>query len=285
MDNKLINSEEVAQFIADGYLKYESIIPKSLCNEIISQVKDNFYTKYDKVGTKFKDIWNETLLGKVYKNNKVEKIIESLIGKDPKYDHHYIHIKQNHTQEIPNLHQDGDQDKRNNQFDLLILFFPQKVTLNMGGTLIIPSSHFRKISGNSIKRYQNIVGQEKITCEAGTVYLMHHNLWHAGRSNNSNNDRILIKLRLNPSNNQKLSWDYKNTNLTKIISILSKSYSWHGDQQRQEIINRIKLWRYLYNDYESEFDKELLWGIELNDYQKVIYQDSVRSIDKTDTSL
>ena len=42
MDNNLINSEEVAQFIADGYLKYESIIPKSLCIQIISQIEDNF---------------------------------------------------------------------------------------------------------------------------------------------------------------------------------------------------------------------------------------------------
>ena len=80
------------------------------------------------------------------------------------------------------------------QFDLLVLFFPHDITSNMGGTLIVPSSHYRKVNGNSIKRYQHVVGEKQITCKAGTIMFLHHNLWHSGRSNNSNNERILFKL-------------------------------------------------------------------------------------------
>ena len=93
----------------------------------------------------------------------------------------------------------------------------------------------------------------------------------------------MIKFRLNPSDNQKLNWDYKNTNLQNVMNILSKNYVWHGDQQRIENINRIKLWRYLYDDNTSELENKLLWGTNMNDIKKVIYQDSVRSLDKNDS--
>mgnify|MGYP001326622671 CR=1 FL=1 len=283
MDSGLLKSEEIANFITDGYLRYDSIIPKDLCDEIITQIDDGYYSNYNNVGEMFKVIYSNASLGKIFKIGKVENIIESLLGKTARYDHHYIHRKYKFTNELPNLHQDGEIDKRNYQFDLLILFFPHDVSLNMGGTLIIPSSHFRKVSGNIIKRYHNIINQEIITCKAGTLYFVHHNLWHAARSNLSNKDRIMIKFRLNPSDNQKLNWDYKNTNLQNVMNILSKNYVWHGDQQRIENINRIKLWRYLYDDNTSELENKLLWGTNMNDIKKVIYQDSVRSLDKNDS--
>ena len=281
--NYKLKSVDVANFITDGFLFYENIVSSNLCKKVISEIKEGLFNEYQKVGTKFYDKhWNGLAIGEVFNLKIVRNVIESLLGKDPVYDHHYVHIKGKKTKDKENLHQDGDEDKRKYQFDLLVLFFPHDITSNMGGTLIVPSSHYRKVNGNSIKRYQHVVGEKQITCKAGTIMFLHHNLWHSGRSNNSNNERILFKLRLNPSGDQKKCWNSKNTDMNEIISIISKDYFWHGDQKRQEIINRIKLWRYLYDDNTSDFEKKHLWGTKLSNINKVIYQDSVRSVDKND---
>ena len=279
----MLESKDIAKFITDGYLCYEGIVPKKICKKVIYEIENGYFNEYEQVGKDFyKNHWKDKAIGEVYRIKKIKSTIESLLGYNPTYDHHYIHIKEKKTKDNENLHQDGDEDKRKFQFDLLILFFPHEITHNMGGTLIIPSSHYRKVNGNSIKRYQHIIGEKQITCKAGTIYFMHHNLWHSGRSNHSNKKRILFKLRLNPSGDQKRNWNTDQTYMDEVIKIISKDFDWHGDQKRQEIINRVKLWRYLYDDSTSDFEKQDLWGTKLSNINKVIYQDSVRSIDKID---
>ena len=42
---------------------------------------------------------------------------------------------------------------------------------------------------------------------AGSVLVFHHGLWHSGRGNVSGPDRLMYKLRLNPSVSQVRLWD------------------------------------------------------------------------------
>ena len=98
-------------------------------------------------------------------------------------------------------------DARDAAFDIQIMFFPQDVTREMGGTLVIPGSHTRKAGETSIARYQNLAGQVRLTGPAGTVLILHHNLWHAGRRNASGSPRAMYKIRLNPAGPQTGHWD------------------------------------------------------------------------------
>jgi hypothetical protein len=120
------------------------------------------------------------------------------------------------------------------------------------GTLFVPGSHFRRVHESSIKRYQNIVGQVQCVCKAGTIVVWHHNLWHSGRSNHTQADRFMFKLRLNPTVRQQLLWNTDDLHDESIPKIIGKSHKWQGMNTRVEEMNRIRLWRSLTN--QSNFD-------------------------------
>ena len=130
---------------------------------------------------------------------------------------------------------------------------------------MVPGSHFRRVSHMDVARYQNIVGQERVVCPAGSLVFLHHALWHAGRRNDSDRRRVMYKLRLNPTvrqlrlwNTDDLSGEYsshkaiftRDTNAVEDIQTSpSRQEPWFEDAGgRLEIVNRVKLWRFLTGD-------------------------------------
>ena len=146
------------------------------------------------------------------------------------------------------------------------MYFPQKTTREMGGTYFLPGSHLRKVNEASISRYQNIVGTKHAVCEAGTIFAMHMGIWHGGGFNASGEQRLMYKIRLNPTVRQRRLWN--TDDLTEetgapqpifspahpydeddVQTILCQSEPWYEiDTARLEYLNRIRLWRFLLGD-------------------------------------
>jgi hypothetical protein len=76
---------------------------------------------------------------------------------EPFYDHHAVHVVGPGTP-AGNLHADVVIDTRA-AFDVNPTYYPQRVLLTGGPTLVVPGSHFRQINGVDIARYQNLAGQ------------------------------------------------------------------------------------------------------------------------------
>ena len=133
-------------------------------------------------------------------------IIYSLVGPDPLFDHQYVHVREPHEDAAQHLHGDSTIDLRMH-FDMQLMYFPHDVPLEMGGTLLVPGSHFRRINEIDIARYQNIVGQIPMVCQAGTILVLHHGIWHCGRQNKSDQRRYMFKVRLNPTVRQLRLWN------------------------------------------------------------------------------
>jgi hypothetical protein len=149
------------------------------------------------------------------------------------------------------------------------MYFPHDVPLEMGGTLLVPGSHFRRINESDIARYQNFIGQIPMVCKAGSILVLHHGIWHCGRQNKTDQIRYMYKIRLNPVVRQLRLWNTDDlTEETKqhqtifggsdrsrddVQSILGKGEPWfEAGTGRLEIVNRIKLWRFLTGD--DQFD-------------------------------
>ena len=128
-------------------------------------------------------------------------------GPEPTVDHHFVHIRKAHEGEAQNLHADAIIDVRPDAFDVQLMYYPQEVTLEMGGTLSVPGSHLRRINETDTGRYQNLRGQTRLTCPAGTVVFLHHGIWHGGRRNDSDIDRYMFKIRFNPTVRQVRLWN------------------------------------------------------------------------------
>ena len=136
-------------------------------------------------------------------------------------------------------------DTRTDAFDVQLMYFPEAVGRFDGGTLLVPGSHFRRISCTDVTRHHNFLGQKAMACKAGTVLVVHMGIWHCAQPNHTEQMRYMFKLRLNPTVRQLLLWNTDDLDDPQIPGILSRNHGWYGNDDRLEYINRIKFWRFL----------------------------------------
>ena len=265
-EQQLLNSRQVAEFVARGFLRFDQVVPEDI-NQAVMQAIDAGSIHSYASGTPFSQCYPEpSPIGRMLRLPEIQGIIYSLIGPDPTFDHHAFHRRMPREGKAQGMHGDSIIDTRLH-FDIQIMYFPHDVPLEMGGTLLVPGSHFRRINEMDIARYQNFVGQVPMVCKAGSILVLHHGIWHCGRQNQTDTIRYMYKIRLNPRvrqlrlwNTQDLDDDYgqpqpifAGEQRDDIQAILAKPEPWFEDGDgRLEIVNRVRLWRFLTGD--TNFD-------------------------------
>jgi len=264
----LLNSKQVASFVARGFLRFDELVAPELNAAVMAEI-DAGSIKAAAAGTPLSECYPApSAIGRMLNLPEIQGVIQSLVGPDPLFDHHAVHVRQANEGAAQGMHGDSIIDTRMH-FDIQLMYFPHDVPLDMGGTLIVPGSQYRRINEMDIARYQNFLGQIPMVCKAGTILVLHHGIWHCGRQNKSNTKRYMYKIRLNPRVRQLRLWNTddletenakhkpiftRETNAVEDIqTILSRGEPWFEDAgARLEIVNRIKMWRFLTGD--NNFD-------------------------------
>ena len=107
------------------------------------------------------------------------------------------------------MHQDSyenDQNVRHHRTRWTMAFYyPQDVSLDMGPTAILPATQYYNSSKQAYEREeQSLCGQ------AGTVTIVHYDLWHRAMPNASDRDRFMVKfLFTRMGEPQTPSWDHR----------------------------------------------------------------------------
>ena len=267
-ERQLLSTRQMASFVARGFLRFDRVTPEGLTADFLRDSEAGAAPPKPG-GTPLSSCYApESPTARLLALPVVRGAIESLIGPDSIFDHHFYHVRDGHDARSQDLHQDSTIDPRLT-FDIQLLYFPQAVTREMGGTRFLPGSHLRLVHESSIARYQNVVGQEHVVCDAGTLFIFHHGLWHGAGRNTSGKRRVMFKLRLNPSVRQCRLWDTSDLDErvlehkplfvpgaydpNDIQDILCTSERWFEDDTRRlEFINRIQLWRHLLGDPEAD---------------------------------
>lgn len=294
----LLNSLDMAGFVADGYLRLDEVVPPAINEQFLADIGHVDETDIPGMREYYRDIMNasaipvvkagtplwqaypaDNAVAKLLRLPRVKGAIESLVGKEPKFDHHFLHITfperfyeavgQQATAQ--HTHQDSTIDPRQ-AFDVQIMYFPHDVTVEMGGTRFVPGSHLRIVNSASIGRYQNIRGQQHMVCKAGTLLFMHMGIWHGGGMNRSDRLRYMFKIRMCPTERQCRLWDCRdlpNEHARQraifwtdpadagdtFQNRLMKPQPWYeADVARLELMNRIRMWRYLLGDDSADVD-------------------------------
>ena len=269
LDKKhLLNSKQMASFVARGFLRFDELVPPAINDAVMAEI-DAGSIKAAPAGTPLSQCYPEpSALGHMLRMPEIQGIIQSLVGLDPLFDHHAIHVRQANEGQAQGMHGDSIIDTRMH-FDVQLMYFPHDVPLEMGGTLVVPGSQYRRINEMDIARYQNFLGQIPMVCKAGSVLALHHGIWHCGRQNKTSQKRYMYKIRLNPRVRQMRLWNTddlsadlgkhkpiftRETNAVEDIqTILGKQEPWYEDAAgRLEIVNRVKMWRFLTGD--NNFD-------------------------------
>ena len=273
----------MATFASRGFVRLDAVVPAPLNAQFLEELERTFGLREVNgdstvpavpAGTEIDRAFGPAqTLGQIMRLPHVKGAIESLVGPNSLLDHHFIHVlppasvieASGRVANAQHLHQDSTIDVRK-AFDVQLFYYPQEITEDMGGTRYLPGSHLRIVNEAAIARYQNVRGQQHVVCPAGTVFLMHHGIWHGGSINRSDQTRYLYKLRLNPTVPQVRLWD--TSDLTEedkahrpifyvrerqdpdsVQSVLTKGEPWFEmDTGRIEFINRIHFWRRLLGD-------------------------------------
>jgi hypothetical protein len=296
----LLTSPQVATFVARGFLRFDAVVPADINDQFMAEAGavaepregDRIAKVYGKTlaasripevpaGTKLADAYAPgSAIARLLDLPLVKGALKSLLGDAPVFDHHFLHVTfpprfhaaAAHENVSQHTHQDSTVDPRPQAFDVQVMYYPHKVTRPMGGTRFIPGTHLRKVSEVALGRYQNIVGQQHMVCEAGTLLFLHHGIWHGGGVNLSEDTRFMFKIRMHASGKQTHQWDLSDQAprnaqrpifFTKsapepgtVETILTTPEPWfEQDTGRLEYVNRIKLWRYLTEDptYDADY--------------------------------
>ena len=242
--SNLLNSKQMANFVTDGCLRFDELVPEEL-NEAAHAEMEAGSISTKGGGTVLREAWSEnSAVGEVFSLPEIRGIIDSLVGPKPLYDHHAVHVVQPNRKSGQIWHADAIIDLRLH-FDVQFFYFCHDTPREMGGTMILPGSHYRRVCETDVARYQNFLGQLPIVCKAGTVVVVHHGIWHCGQPNLTDQTRYMFKLRLNPTVRQLRLWDTLDMDDPSIPEILSRNHEWYGNEVRLEIVNRIKFWRFL----------------------------------------
>lgn len=258
---ELLSSVEVARFVAQGALVFEGLVPERINAEAVEMLEAGAAPV--RYGSPITEAFpNGTLGRQLIELPRVAGALRSLLGPGPQVDHHAVHVREPHGGFAQALHADAIIDARKDAFDVQLMYYPREVTLDMGGTLSVPGTHLRQINESDIGRYQNLRGQTRLVCPAGTVVLLHHGIWHGGRRNDSDIPRYMYKIRFNPRVKQQLWWDTSDLHDPQVSAELNARQPWMEQASgRLEIHNRALLWRELTAD--PNFDVEF-WITRVN---------------------
>jgi len=131
-------------------------------------------------------------LAEVVSHPGVQGVLQSLLGTN-----HELHPRRYFYNNLPGSQSQGwhvDAATPDHMLRSLILFYyPHDVDLEMGPTILVPGTHFRNAPMDRMTSYANIRGQKNFVGQAGTMAVLHPDLWHARSLNRSSTPRYMIK--------------------------------------------------------------------------------------------
>jgi hypothetical protein len=284
-DHKLTTAE-MAHFVADGFLRFDALIPDEINQHIIAELEPLEANKIMQIIGQPADAGGPprpasltplsqcypapSLLGAMLNLPEVQGIIESLVGPDPLFDHDFVHRLPAGSGYHQHLHVDAVVDSVDPTFDIQLFYFPHDVAPGAGGTRFVPATHLRRTRAEGVSRYQHLLGEQQFSGVAGTLMVFHHGLWHAGQPNPSDVDRWMYKIRLNPRVSQVKRWnlddfDHIHNDASdhtfalmrhdSVAQVFRTMQPWQlGHESRYEQMQRARLWRYLSNDPDFDVD-------------------------------
>jgi hypothetical protein len=187
-------------------------------------------------------------LHQVWNHPKVRGTLISLLGADYRMNsHRHCHVS---PPGMPSQswHQDGVNKRHHQVRTLLGFYYPQEVTADLGPTAVLPGTHFRNAPTDQMATYANFREQVLLTVPAGTVAIIHYDIWHAGTRNEGNRTRYGCKFLFDRTSEPSApSWNHDPEQLSRLLRRLSfdKSCTMSQSDNYKERLLRREMWDHL----------------------------------------
>ena len=202
----LLTDSQVQAYLTNGYITVQTAHSPAVHQNIHRQIETLFATE----GNPGNDILPKVPdLYQILRDPAVDGALQSLLG--PSYlIHPHRHCHHNPCgSKGQGMHQDSyenDQNVRHHRTRWTMAFYyPQDVSLDMGPTAILPATQYYNSSEQAYER------EELPLCgRAGTVTIVHYDLWHRAMPNASDRDRFMVKFLFTRMGEPRApSWDHR----------------------------------------------------------------------------
>lgn len=210
----MLSASQLEEWAQQGYIEIQTNLPTTLHNQIVGDA-DRVYLE---AGVGQSQAFNSSpignniysvvpLLEQVFRCPAVDGAVRSILGDG--YINH-PHRRPHHNDpgsRTQTLHRDsyfGFEFHRSHMpWWLMAMYYPQDVSADMAPTSVCPGTHFYAANGRFDERHLDAAVKDKqlaswnshdkhITCSAGTVVLIHNDLWHRGTANTCNKRRWMF---------------------------------------------------------------------------------------------
>ena len=260
-ETRLLSARQMAQFVIDGFLEFDDIIPQ----ELVDAVYADELKAVDEFGLKKQFAWHITdnphgfyefseAVREVHNLPAVKAVLQSLLGPRHQANHSALHATPPLRKEAQNWHVDAGGRRQVRlpkidpySFDILTAFFAHDTPDEMGPTLILPGSHMRSVLGPDLGRYKNIEGQRRLSGKAGRIVFFHEAMWHCAQPNATEQWRFMFKIRYNPQVAQRGQFDTEGWDSPEIRRFFRVNKSTHNLSGEADAVAwaRADWWRYL----------------------------------------
>ena len=186
---KLLTDSQMQEFIVNGFVSVKADFSPAFHESVRTQAEAIFSTE----GNPGNDILPKIPeLADLSSHPAVTGALTSVLG--PGYamhPHRHCHLTPP-KQPAQRHHQDSYEDDQNVRHHrtrwAMAFYYPQDVTEQMGPTSVLPASQYYT------SRKQAERKDEALLCgDAGTVTIVHYDLWHRATTNHSERNRFMIK--------------------------------------------------------------------------------------------
>lgn len=186
---KLLNDSQMQQFIVNGFVTVKAGFPRPFHESVRVQAEEIFSTR----GNPGNDILPAIPeIYDVFSHPAVTGALTSILG--PGYamhPHRHCHLTPP-QQSAQRHHQDSYEADRNVRHHrtrwAMAFYYPQDVNVEMGPTSVLPASQYYTSRSQAERK------DEELLCgEAGTVTIVHYDLWHRATTNHGDLNRYMMK--------------------------------------------------------------------------------------------
>ena len=186
---KLLTDSQMQEFIINGFVTVKADFSPAFHESVRTQAEAIFSTE----GNPGNDILPKIPdLADLSTHPAVTGALTSILG--PGYamhPHRHCHLTPPH-QPAQHHHQDSYEDDQNVRHHrtrwAMAFYYPQDVNAQMGPTSVLPASQYYTGTKQAERK------DEALLCgDAGTVTIVHYDLWHRATTNYSDRNRFMIK--------------------------------------------------------------------------------------------
>ncbi len=221
----LLSDSQMQQFIVNGYVIVKADYPAAFHESVRAQAEAIFSSK----GNPGNDILPAIpQLEEVFSHPAVTGALTSILG--PGYamhPHRHCHLTPP-QQSAQHHHQDSYEADKNVRHHrtrwAMAFYYPQDVTVEMGPTSVLPASQYYTSRTEAEK-----IDEALLCGDAGTVTIVHYDLWHRATTNRSNHNRFMMKfLFCRMQEPTAPSWDCSNPAWRETAEGDQLSQLWHS---------------------------------------------------------